>query len=209
MRRMVISLILAAPLALAPLAHAQETPGASHLEIGGFPIGAIFFTNSSAATEPDFGNFALGATVTYRFNRWIGVEGEAGNALGRNQQMRVANVAVEEEDRQSPTLYAYSGNVVVHPTGSSGPLVPYFTAGLGGITLIGSDDVAALQITDNVSYLTGNLGGGTKWYLNRHWGLRADYRLVIVNNKADAPEFFGRDSVRYGHRVYGGLLFSR
>jgi hypothetical protein len=38
--------------------------------------------------------------------------------------------------------------------------------------------------------------------------VRGDYRLLVVNDTADAPRFFGRDRVRFGHRVYGGLLFT-
>jgi hypothetical protein len=207
MRNRVLALLLAAPFLIASSALAQERPGPGRLELGAFPIGGVFFTNGSSGSEPDFGNFALGATVTYRVNPWVGIEGEFGNAIGVNQNMRLGNVESPVE-QHSPCMYAYSGNVVVTPLQASAVIVPYLTAGIGGITLLGTDDVARLGIVDNATYLTGNLGGGTKWYLNDRWGLRADYRLLVVDNKASAPEFFGRDSVRYGHRVYGGLLFS-
>jgi hypothetical protein len=38
--------------------------------------------------------------------------------------------------------------------------------------------------------------------------LRGDYRLLTVNDRSTAPEFFGRREVRYGHRIYGGLMFT-
>ena len=63
-----------------------------------------------------------------------------------------------------------------------------------------------LGVTDNTTFLTGNVGGGLKWYApNGRWGLRADYRFIAVQSKDDAPEFFGRDT-RYGHRVYAGIV---
>jgi hypothetical protein len=206
MRRTLFALCLLAPFLLVPGAYGQEAAGPGRLEIGVFPVGGVFFTNGASASEPDFGNFALGATVTWRANRWIALEGEFGNAIGLDQNMRFANVLMDEQ--HSPCLYAYSGNLVLTPLLTSIPIVPYLTAGAGGMTLLGGDDVAALGILENATYLTGNVGGGTKWYVNDRWGIRADYRFLIVDNKAGAPEFFGRDSVRYGHRVYGGLLFS-
>ncbi len=207
MRIKVLALLLAAPFLLVQSAHGQERPGAGRIELGAFPVGGVFFTNASPPSEADFGDFSLGATVTYHVNRWVGVEGEFGNAIGMSQNMRLGNVEAMTE-QHSPSMYAYSGNVIVTPLHASTAIVPYVTAGVGGMTLLGTDDVAELGITGNTTYLTGNVGGGTKWYLNNRWGLRADYRLLVVDNKASAPEFFGRDSVRYGHRVYGGLLFS-
>src|SRR5882672_7602204 len=58
------------------------------------------------------------------------------------------------------------------------------------------------------TFLTGNVGGGVKWYAsNDRWGLRGDYRFTAVRDKDDAPSFFGRDT-RYGHRAYGGLIIN-
>jgi hypothetical protein len=68
--------------------------------------------------------------------------------------------------------------------------------------------VAALGVTTGTNYLTGNVGGGLKWFAGRHWGARGEYRLLAVNDTTKAPEFFGRREVRYGHRVYGGLLLT-
>ena len=74
--------------------------------------------------------------------------------------------------------------------------------------MVETDEVARLGIRAPTNFLTGNLGGGVKWYAQRHWGARADYRLMIVNDNADAPGFFGREEVRYGHRIYGALLLT-
>ncbi len=67
---------------------------------------------------------------------------------------------------------------------------------------------ASLGINDTGTFLTGNVGGGVKWYAsNGRWGLRGDYRFTAVRDKDDAPSFFGRDT-RYGHRAYGGLIIN-
>jgi len=65
-----------------------------------------------------------------------------------------------------------------------------------------------LGVTNDVTFLTENVGGGVKWYApNNRWGLRGDYRFVAVNSKDSAPAFFGRDS-RYAHRVYAAVIIN-
>ena len=49
-------------------------------------------------------------------------------------------------------------------------------------------------------------GDGATWF-NGRWGLRADYRFLIVKSSTDASAFFGQET-RYGHRVYGGLVLN-
>jgi hypothetical protein len=51
------------------------------------------------------------------------------------------------------------------------------------------------------------VGGGVKWYANNRWGLRADYRFISVQSTDTAPAFFGQN-LRYGHRVYGGVIIN-
>ena len=75
----------------------------------------------------------------------------------------------------------------------------------GGLTLF---DSSALGITQNKTFLTGNVGGGLKWFSRTgRWGLRGDYRFLAVRSDATAPAFFGQET-RYGHRVYGGVLIN-
>jgi hypothetical protein len=71
-----------------------------------------------------------------------------------------------------------------------------------------TSDTAAIGVTKNVNYLTGNIGGGLKWFAARHWGVRGDYRLLVVRDTTKAPAFFSRDELRYGHRIHSGLLFT-
>jgi len=89
------------------------------------------------------------------------------------------------------------------PTGSR--LVPYATSGVGGLTMFNK---ASLGINSNQTFLTGNVGGGLKWYApNGRWGLRGDYRFMVTQSQSTAPAFFGQDK-RYGHRVYVGAIIN-
>jgi outer membrane beta-barrel protein len=206
MRRFLTTVAVFAMVAVGAAAYAQERVGAGRVEVAGFPIGGMFFTGSTNDQEPKFDNYALGAAFTYNFTRYIGVEGEFGNSVGVHQNITFGDTVLT--DQRSPSMYAYTGNIVYNPIGNARVVVPYLTGGAGGMTLREKSDIHNLGVTDNTSYFTGNAGGGVKWFAHRYFGLRGDYRLVMVNDKATAPEFFGRQERRYGHRIYGGLLFT-
>jgi hypothetical protein len=198
--------LLVIMLLMAGTASGQETGlGAGRIEISAFPGGGVLFMKSDKGAEPDFTNFALGGSFTLNFNKWIGAEGELGWMPGNVQKLAFKGETLEEQ--HTPALVGYNGNVVVSPFGNDRQLVPYATGGVGGFTMLKSDEVANLGITDTMSYVTGTVGGGLKWFAARHVGLRADYRLFYVKNNDTAPAFFGQEN-RYGHRLYGGLLLT-
>ena len=67
---------------------------------------------------------------------------------------------------------------------------------------------ASLGINSTDTFLTGDVGGGLKWYAtNGRWGVRGDYRFIAVRANDDAPAFFGQET-RYGHRVYGAVTIN-
>ena len=187
-------------------AYAQERAGAGRLDVSVIPAGAVFFADSSSEGEPAFGNYTVAAAAGWNFTRWIAVEGEVGTALGVKQELQFNGEMFGNQ--RSPHFLAYNANAVFNPVGSDRTVVPYLTGGVGGLRMVETDEVARLGIRAPTNFLTGNLGGGVKWYAQRHWGARADYRLMIVNDNADAPGFFGREEVRYGHRIYGALLLT-
>jgi opacity protein-like surface antigen len=179
---------------------AQDVPpGPSTVEVTAIPAGGTFFTSKNNA--PSFGNYALGGALTYNINPVIGVEGEVSGSLGITEDMDFAGVT---NHTRSPNFLNYSGNVVVSiPTASA--FVPYATGGVGGLTMF---ERRSLGIDSTDTLLTGNVGGGVKWYAaNSRWGLRGDYRFTYVWSKDDAPAFFGKDD-RYGHRVYAGVIIN-
>jgi len=192
--------------ALAGSASAQDArAGAGRVEVGAFPGGGMFFTTSANGNEPDFGNYALGASLTVNVNRWVAVEGEGGGTIGIRQNFSVGPKAFK--DQRTPSMWSYSGNLVVNPAGNDRAIVPYGTVGVGGLTMCPCGGVDALGITTYETYLMGNVGGGLKWFSTRHFGIRGDYRFFVVRNNETASSFFGNEN-RYGHRLQAGLVFT-
>lgn len=194
MSRSIVLLVIALLGATAPHAFAQDPP---RTVVTIIPGGGTFFTEAKDTNAPGFGNYDLGASVAVNFNRYVALEGEVTSALGVTQEFSFQGQAF---DQRSPDLLNYSGNVVFSAVNQTS-VVPYVTGGVGGLTLF---EKAAVGIDKSETFLTGNLGGGVKWFKGQ-WGLRADYRFMAVQSKDDAPAFFGQDT-RYGHRVYGGVL---
>jgi hypothetical protein len=120
-------------------------------------------------------------------------------SLGVTQDLQFSG---QTSNLRSPNTLNYSANLVVNAANRSS-VVPYVTGGVGGLSLL---DKASLGITETETFLTGNVGGGVKWFSGR-WGLRGDYRFITVQSKDDAPSFWGPET-RYGHRVYGGVLLN-
>lgn len=177
----------------------ESTPGPGVVEVTIIPGGGTFFTESKDSTGPSFANYDLGGSVTVNFNRYVGVEGEVNGAIGISQTLDFSGATLT--DTRPPHLLNYNGNVIVHA--GRGSVVPYVTGGVGAQTLF---ERASLGISGSDTFLTGNVGGGVKWYAGR-WGLRGDYRFIAVQGKDDAPAFWGTDT-RYGHRVYGGVILN-
>ena len=198
MTRRIAALVAFVGLVGTGQAYAQSSvPGTGAVVVTLIPGGGTFFTESTTAEAPSFSNYALGAGVDLHFNRYVSVEGEVSGAPGLSQDLQFNGTT---SNLKTPNLLNYSGNVVLSVANHSA-VVPYATGGVGGLTMF---EKASLGINDTQTFLTGNVGGGLKWFSGR-WGLRGDYRFLAVQSKDDAPAFFGRET-RYGHRVYGGIL---
>lgn len=198
------SLVFAAAFGLLVISHAhaqsrESVPGPGLVEVTITPGGGTFFTESKDTKAPAFGNYDLGGSLAYNVTPYVGVEAEVSGALGVSQDFAISNAQFVAE--RTPHLLNYSGNLVLHAPGHS--VVPYVTGGIGGLTLF---ERAEVGVNDTDTFLTGNVGGGLKWYAGR-WGLRADYRFIAVRGKDDAPAFWGQDT-RYGHRVYAGVILN-
>jgi opacity protein-like surface antigen len=180
--------------------HAQDrTPGPGTLEVTAIPGGGTFFTSGDHGSS--FGNYNVGGAISYNLNRLVGVEGEVGGTLGVSQNLQLGGIT---SNAKTPNLLNYAANVVVSvPTHS--PVVPYAAGGVGGLTMF---EQASVGIKSTQTFLTGNVGGGVKWYApNGRWGLRGDYRFLSVRANDSAPAFFGQET-RYGHRVYGAVIIN-
>lgn len=200
MKRSTAVLLTTLSIAFAASAYAQETtPGPGAVEVTLIPGGGTFFTSGDKG--PSFGNYNLGAAVTYNINRVVGVEGEVGGSLGIAQDLQFGGLTSNEK---TPDLLNYTANLVVAaPTHSS--VVPYAVGGIGGLTMF---ERPSLGINSTQTFLTGDVGGGVKWYApNGRWGLRGDYRFLAIRSNDSAPAFFGAET-RYGHRVYGAVIIN-
>jgi len=198
-RWIAVAFAVAGVMAATQVSAQESVPGPGAVVVTIIPGGATFFTEGKDTNGPSFGNYGLGGAVEVNFNRYVGVEGELSGALGITQDLQFTSATA---NAKTPNLFNYSGNLIVSaPTHSS--VVPYVTGGIGGMTLF---ERASLGINDTSTFLTGNVGGGVRWF-NGRWGLRGDYRFITVQSKDDAPSFFGQET-RYGHRVYGGVLIN-
>jgi len=203
MSRRIAVLVLAAITFGVGGAYAQDAnqggavPG--FVEVTYMPAGAGFFQSKN--NSPSFGNYGFGTAVTFNLNRIIGVEGELASMLATTSDLQFGDLP---SNVKAPNVLSYTGNVVVSiPTGGS--VIPYGVGGVGALTMF---ERPALGITSDQTFLSGNAGGGVKWYAhNNRWGLRGDYRFGITRSKDDAPEFFGRET-RYIHRVYGAVIIN-
>lgn len=201
MTRRIAALVAFVGLVGTGQAYAQSSvPGTGAVVVTLIPGGGTFFTESKAAEAPSFSNYALGAGVDLHFNRYVSVEGEVSGAPGLSQDLQFNGTT---SNLKTPNLLNYSGNVVLSVANHSA-VVPYATGGVGGLTMF---EKASLGINDTQTFLTGNVGGGLKWFSSRHVGLRGDYRFLAVQSKDTAPLFFGSEN-RYGHRVSAGLIFT-
>ena len=192
------ALVVSGILCTVAAAYAEE-PKPGLVEVTYIPAGAGFFT--SKGNSPSFGNYGFGTAVTFNINRYVGVEGELASMIATTSDLQFGDL---DKHTKSPNVLSYTGNVVVTPwTGHA--VVPYGTGGIGGLTMFERPEVG---VTNDTTFLSGNVGGGVKWYApNNRWGLRGDYRFAATRSKDDAPAFFGRDT-RYVHRVYGAVIIN-
>jgi len=200
MKRWIVMMVMVMGLAGVSQAYAQEsTPGAGAVIVTVIPVGGTFFTEGKTTNAPSFGNYGVGAGVEVHFNRYVSVEGDVTGALGVTQNLQFVG---GQSSLKTPNLLDYSGSLVVSAANHSS-VVPYVAGGIGGLTLF---DQSTLGINDKQTFLTGNVGGGVKWFNSTaRWGARADYRFIAVQSNDKAPAFFGQEN-RYGHRVYGAVL---
>ena len=189
------------------VAFAQTSGGVRKIEGGIYPAGAIFFGKGPDNSEPSFGEYTFGGWAGYNVNRWFGVASEFGVGVAKRQNLdfalgRFSNV-------KTPYLANYGGNAVWHPRGNDRAIAPYVTGGLGGLTLYRTNGVQQFGLTTNPTFLTGNVGGGVKWYRGGRWGLQGDYRWLAVKGKENTSAFFGLNRNRYGHRFAWNILLTR
>jgi hypothetical protein len=184
-------------MAAAPVMAQETTPAPGTLEVTVIPAGATYVMSKDA--RPDFADYTYGGALAYNITPILGIEGEVSGTAGIAQDLTF-NAATSHV--KTPMTLDYTGNVVLSAnTGRA--VVPFVTAGVGGLTMF---ERAELGVDDVQTFLTGNVGGGVKWYApNRRWGIRGDYRFTAIRANDDSPSFLGQDT-RYEHRLYVGVV---
>ena len=178
--------------------YAQEHPGPGVVEVTIIPAGVGFVT--AKGNGPNFGNYGFGTAVVYNINSIIGVEGELAAMLSTNSHLQFGTLS---KQIKAPNFLNYNVDAIV-TAARFGPAAVYGAGGIGGLTMF---ERAGLVDSDT-NFLVGNVGGGIKWYApNSRWGLRGDYRFLMVKSSDAAPSFFG-ESNRFGHSVYAGLIIN-
>src|SRR5262249_32805375 len=125
------------------------------VEVTYMPAGAAYFTAKNGA--PSFGNYGFGTAVGFNLGRIVGIEGEIGSMTATTSDLQFGDLP---SHTKAPNMLSYTANVVVNiPTGHS--LVPYGTGGGGALTMFERPGVGVLN---DETFLTGNVGGGVKWY---------------------------------------------
>src|SRR2546425_5402047 len=108
MTRWIAAVLVAVGLVGARQAYAQDVvPGPGAVVVTVIPGGATFFTEGKDTKGPSFGNYDLGAGVTFNINRYVGIEGEVSGALGVAQDLQFGT---QTSNLKTPHLLNYSGN---------------------------------------------------------------------------------------------------
>lgn len=196
------TLVLVGTLCGGGFAAAQDTdtPKPGVVEVTYMPVGAGFVP-AKGKQSPSFGNYGFGSALTVNVNRYLGIEGELSTMIATTSDLQFGDI---NSHVKAPNMLSYTGSVLVTPVTFKG-FVPYGAAGLGGLTVFARPGIGA---SDDQTFLSGNFGGGIKWYAaNNRWGIRGDYRLGVVKSKDSATAFFGQET-RLMHRVYAGVIIN-
>ena len=203
-----VALVLLCGATAAP-AQPPDT-GAGKFEAGFFPFGAALYVGGNDDDEVNFNTYDFGGYASWYFSRLVALEGEGAFGLGIAQDIIAGNRFFEHI--HVPHTLGFSGNVVVFPTGSDRRLAAYVTGGVGVLSLLERGAATeTLGLTKPESFLATNFGGGAKLFRGgsglASWGVRFDYRIVLVNRDESADPFFASTKTRTGHRFYLGFQY--
>jgi hypothetical protein len=203
-RLLIVAVVALSTAGAARPARGQERTAPDRVELGAFPGGGILFRSGASSSEPGFGNYTFGVSCTWNVSSKFGIEAEAGFGFGGQKTVAFAGRTLTSQ--AMPDTISYSGDLVVSPRGRRRAVVPYALVGLGAFNVMKREGTEALGVTQSQALLAGNIGAGVKWFAVRGWGLRADYRVFLIQRNDAASEFFGGLGTRYGHRLYAAAF---
>ncbi|HZP47347.1 MAG TPA: hypothetical protein VFB07_02350 [Vicinamibacterales bacterium] len=177
--------------------------GAPRAEWCGFPAGALVLARHTGNDGPDFANYGIGTSFAWNLNARVGVEAEAGFGVGWTRASVVRGVLVRQA---MPDSAMYSGSLVVSPIGSHRRLAPYVVGALGALSLLPRNGTDAVGVATRQTMPTAAVGAGVKWYVARTGGVRADYRVLVIDRHDEALPLFGETGAQVGHRMFAGIF---
>jgi opacity protein-like surface antigen len=189
-------------LVIPTMAFGQETIGAGKVELDSALLGGGLLLFPSNGAQPPHGyvfDFAAAANLTRR----IGVEGDLAWAMSRRQTLALSGAGPIEQ--HSPNMLFYSANVILNPIGHVHRLVPYAELGAGALTVLAAP--STFGIAGDTTHLAVNLGAGLRWFIIPHWGVRGDYRYVVITGVPDSA-IVGVVPIRHAQRLYGALVLT-
>lgn len=193
-------LVLVACVFAGPSPAFGQSQGAGRGELTIVPGGWVSFAKPDVEPEPSFGEYVVGGAITVNWAH-LGIEGELLAGLRRTQDLEFGSAPAV--NKQTPPLFFDSVNLIVPLMGNHRKAVPYVTAGIGETTFNRTRDVGQ---PDTETFVTGNFGGGVKWYSSGRLGVRGDYRFSVVRSEARAPGTFTGRELRKDQRIYGALI---
>ena len=191
------SLILVAglaPLSVAPV---------SGQDVGFYFTGGI---GPAIAQDPDLkeflgptgGNveldpgFHLGVAGGYNFTRWLGVEMESGFIV--NNIDRIGGASADATLSHVPFL----ANIVLRYEDQNCPVIPYFTAGLGGdSSVLWFDDSLGLDGSDSDVVFAFQISGGVRYRINDYMSAGLEYKFYHADDASWHVEDSG-GRIRFG-----------
>ncbi len=188
-------------------AQEQGAVGPGRVEIGSaiFGGGALILP-SAGASQSRSTSYVVGGAVTVNLDNHLGVEGDLGLGLSHNQSMSIYGTAPIQQ--HVPSMLNWSGSLVYSPLGIHHKLVPYVEGGLGALTVFGAQTDIGVGLAAQTTYFASNAGGGVRWFPVPHWGARADYRFISIDNNGRGLPVGGPTITKSAQRIYVALVLT-
>jgi hypothetical protein len=191
-----------------PMPTQSAAPGKSRIDsfgdridITAIPAGGLWVRDGKTSAQPGFQSYVPGGALNIKLTRYVSVEGEGAFAVGTRQAFVFDG---QEEGRfKTPTLFGYTGSVLVNAVSDERKIVPYGAAGIGGMFMSSRRE---LGIDDGSNFFISEVGGGAKVMFGK-WGVRGDYRFFALRAQNDDVSFVG-DKTRFANRFYAGLVIA-
>ncbi len=187
------------------------------VEISLFGGGSFFKSVSSGLGTEHVSGGAAGIRVTENFWKYIGLEqGFTYSANNLRIPLSTAPSSVAFGNR----IYQWNLNPVFHFTPRGSKVRPYLTIGVSAMNFNPTDTAEGLaRMPDNVALYKAqglsdnlevamNFGGGVKWHLTDHFGLRFDLRSTYSRNPGyglPPTNYLGGAYIPRGDKLWGAM----